>query len=525
MLSLRDSIMPACAGVLLAAIAVHAAAMEWSYPAALNSNAATDVDSDYYPHLATDGAGNWVCVWCAAVSGAPNRDFDILVARSADDGATWSEPAILDPLAVDPPEIGDDFHPAVHTDGAGHWIAVWYTHDDRGGTLGDDTDILVSRSSDNGATWTPSIPLNSDAATDHLNYAYCSDGTPELAYDGMGTWVAVWDIRRTNDPDDYDYDIYYSRSTDHGATWSTMMRLHASMTTDEGGDCSPRIASDGAGLLLAAWQSENLIGAGGVGDEDVHYSRSTDHGLTWSAPAALNTDAGTDDLQDVYSGGLTLGTDGSTWVAVWVRLLPPALDSDLMVARSTDAGMTWSDPENLNPYYAFDSGGKDLYPRLATDGHGGWVVVWQAYDHMIFPWGSDHDLIFMRSDDGAVTWSEPDLLNVSGMSDLFARDEKPHVAATPDGRWIAAWLSTFDLGGTIGGERDILYTTACVPTLAGDYNCSSHVDLYDFAGFQRCFAPGDPVATGCSAFDLVPDDHVDLDDLIAFEAALAGPVD
>ncbi|UCG34452.1 MAG: exo-alpha-sialidase, partial [Phycisphaerales bacterium] len=187
-------------GVVLAIASPDpAAAMDWSSAEPLYAFAATDTDSDYYTHWAHDGDGNWVCVWCAAIPGSTDRDFDILVSLSSDGGATWTDPAILDPFADAPPEIEDDFHPNVYADGAGHWIAVWYSHDNHGGTIGDDTDILVSRSTDNGQTWTSSVPLNSDAGVDAVG-----DSTPDLVYAGGSTWVAVW--HRMSAPDTGDYD-------------------------------------------------------------------------------------------------------------------------------------------------------------------------------------------------------------------------------------------------------------------------------------------------------------------------------
>jgi hypothetical protein len=518
--------------VCLAALLVAAltspvtAAMEWSDARVLNTNAPIDGNvGDYYPHVATDGKGNWVCVWCAANVSLSPRDFDILVSRSSDDGATWSDPALLDPAGADPLEVEDDFHPYVYTDGEGHWIAAWYSYDSRGGTLGDDTDILVSRSTDNGATWTTSVPLNSDATTDHLTYTYCPDNPPDLAYDGNGHWVAVFYLRRTNVEDDYDYDIYVSRSSDHGATWSPMELLHADLAVDSGYDSSPHIAADTAGSWVVTWKSDNLIGSNGTDDEDVHFSRSTDNGVTWSSPAALNTDAGTDGLRDVYSGGLDIQTDGNVWVVVWVRELPPFVDYDLMISRSTEAGVTWSPPEILNPYYDEDGGYKDLYPQLGADGHGGWVVVWEGYNAPGLPWGSDHDIIFMRSDDGALTWSQPEAVNSHAYTDLTERDEYPMVAASPYGQWITVWFSTYNLGGTIGAERDILYATSCVPVTYGDHDCDGDVDLANFWSFQQCFTMTGPVAGGCEDFDFDADDNVDLDDYAVFEGSLGGPVE
>ena len=113
----------------------------------------------------------------------------------------------------------------------------------------------------------------------------------------------------------------------------------------------------------------------------------------------------------------------------------PAILACITPARPAVA-MEWSDAMVLDINAESDGNVDDYYPRLATDGHGNWVVVWDAYNHFVFPWGSDHDLIFMRSNDDEVTWSAPAVLNSHALIDGAARDEKPMIEATPNGLWL-----------------------------------------------------------------------------------------
>ncbi len=110
----------------------------------LNTNAASDTGDDFFPVLTTDGAGNWVAVWYSnnSLGDTIDVDFDILVARSFDAGATWSAPVALNTNAAS--DTGGDFFPQVTTDGAGNWVAVWVGEDSLGGTIGTDLDIFFA---------------------------------------------------------------------------------------------------------------------------------------------------------------------------------------------------------------------------------------------------------------------------------------------------------------------------------------------------------------------------------------------
>ncbi|MCH8346841.1 MAG: exo-alpha-sialidase [Chloroflexi bacterium] len=172
--------------------AVATLPITWSAPAALNTNATTDTGLDGFifgpPQVTTDGTGSWVAVWMSQenLGGTIGTDNDILVARSTDNGATWTAPAALNTNATT--DAGADNFPQVTTDSAGNWVAVWKSFENLGGTIGTDADILVARSTNNGATWTAPAALNTNATTDTG-----SDHFPQVTTDGAGNWVAVWD--------------------------------------------------------------------------------------------------------------------------------------------------------------------------------------------------------------------------------------------------------------------------------------------------------------------------------------------
>ncbi len=70
------------------------------------------------------------------------------------------------------------------------------------------------------------------------------------------------------------------------------------------------------GLLLTFGCSTGSgSGSSGGVDDDVRVARSTDDGVTWTAPAALNTNAASDVGDD--DGGLVTTDGQGTWVAVW----------------------------------------------------------------------------------------------------------------------------------------------------------------------------------------------------------------
>jgi len=266
-------------------------------PQPLNSNADSDSGGDRHPQVTTDGAGTWVAVWESHENIGGAIDFDILVAASTDNGVTWSDPQ---PLNTNPDsDVGDEEDPQITTDGAGHWIAVWGSNDDLGGSIGTDGDILVTISANNGGTWTTPVPLNTNAASDG---GY--DGHPQVTTDGVGNWIAVWfswdDLGGTIGNDG---DILFARSADNGVTWTDPAPLNTNAASDSGSDRSPQVTTDGAGNWIASWFSWDDLG-GTIGtDADILYARSTDAGASWTDPAPLNTNAASDSGDDGGGSG------------------------------------------------------------------------------------------------------------------------------------------------------------------------------------------------------------------------------
>jgi hypothetical protein len=431
-----------------------------SYPEALNTNAATDSGGDWNVKLATDEAGNWVAVWSSmeTLGDTIGTDHDILVARSADNGATWTFPEALNGNADS--DSGLDLFVEIATDGAGNWVVVWTSNDTLGDTIGTDYDILVARSTDNGATWSAPEPLKMNSAADGTS----DDRESVIATDGSGNWIAAWPSTDSlGGSIGTEYDCLVARSTDNGATWTAPAPLNSNAATDSGGDISVSVISDGAGNWIAAWNSSETFGDTLGSDSDLLVARSTDNGTTWTAPAVLNSAAATDVEDDL---GPEFATDGAgNWLVAWHSWDSQGdtigLDADILVARSTDNGTTWTASAILNTNAATDSGNDD-FVRLATDRAGNWIAVWVSTDNLGDTIGTDYDILAARSVDGGATWSDPELLNLTGTSD-GSMDRFPDVLTDGAGQWIAGWYSTNTLGGTIGGDYDQLIARWTLP--------------------------------------------------------------
>jgi Neuraminidase (sialidase) len=397
-------------------VPILVAALQLSFGCESDSGSSATVDPgpapehDHESQLTTDGAGNWVAVWKSdgSLGGTIGQDLDILVARSADDGATWTDPSALNTNAAS--DTGDDFLPQVATDGAGNWVAVWLSEDSLGGTIGTDVDILVARSADAGATWTDPAHLNSNAPFDAQG-----DWYPKVTTDGAGNWVAVWNSDQAGPPAPIgpwncsqgpDQDVLLARSTDAGATWTapralnTTARCTPPARNRQPADGTAQVKTDGAGNWVAVWRSFNTLGGTIAVDPDIQVARSTDAGATWTPPAAL----------------------------------------------STDAAPAWPD---------------EWWPEVASDGAGSWVAVWQAEDcdsrDACDEFVTDHDILVARSTDAGATWAPPAALNTNAATDS-AFDNMPRVAGDGAGNWVAVWESDDSLGDTIGTDRDILFS-------------------------------------------------------------------
>lgn len=361
----------------------------WSGPETLNTNATTDTMEDPEPVIACDGSGHWIVAWASQenLGGTIGTDWDILYAVSSNDGATWSAPAALNTNAAT--DSNTDQSPAIACDKNGHWTVVWLTYDSLGGTIGNDGDILVARSTNNGTTWTAPAALNTNAASDSA-----ADAFPCIASNGAGTWVAAWQISNLSGGGlGSDSDVLSARSTDNGATWSDPVPVNDNAASDDTDEFNVSLAGDSTGMWsIVCTRYEQTVPL----QINVCYTVSGDDGVSWGSTNYLTTD-GSDGTSNDFAR-IAAGPDG-TWMVVWEawRGMANTLgkDSDILVSLSSDSGMSWAPPSALKTNAPKDDG-NDWSPCIASDGLEHWVAVWSSKDTLGDTIGKDAD-IFVSS--------------------------------------------------------------------------------------------------------------------------------
>jgi hypothetical protein len=438
----------------LAAATPASSLVSFGSPAALNPDAATDSatddgqDTDKEPAIAVADSGTALNVYASnnTLSGSVGTDFDIVVSRSTDGGRTWGTPAALNSTAGSDGAAADT-QPSVVYGGDGNWMVAWTSAFNLGGSIGTDTDILASFSSDDGVTWSAPVVVNSDADSD--TPANSLDQAPTLAGRGSAPrrWVVGW-----QKIEGATTGFYYAASSDDGATWSTRTQLGSDTTTGLSQGIDVLFADT---TFVAAWST--LEDLGGLGtDTDILYSVITDGGgFVATPPAALNSDAASDTRNDKFP---SLAGAGDV-VAAWEGNLgvgASANDSDIYVAASSNGGVTWGTAGTLNSNAAGDTG-DDEGVDVAMDG-GTFVAVWSSNDDLGKTIKSDDDILTSRSLDGGATWSTVATLASTASKDK-GQDEEAAIGAS-SGVWIAGWRSEDTLSKTLGPDDDLLYVLA-----------------------------------------------------------------
>lgn len=414
----------------LAGLPLQAQSIAFGSQNPLNSTATTDTEIDGFPSVATDGLQNWVVVWDSweNLNGTAGTDRDIFFARSTNDGATWTPAATLNLDANT--DFSADLTPVIDVGSEGTWITAW---------VGDE--ILASRSMNNGITWSEPAEISRDEQTNVFG-----DQGLDLATDDMGTWIAVWHASEHFPLGERD--VFYTRSTDNGVTWSKIDTANSDAAQDSGNESFPVVRAGGEGVWIVAWRSLDLVTESHGTDEDIFFARSLDNGVTWSPLEPLNHDALTDNKDD---SDVALETNrNGNWVAAWMSRRSTGSGIEIEYARSTDNGSTWTPAKPLDPGA---NSMLDSNPYLTTDGLGNWITLW-ARPLPIDP-PSDFEIVMSHSTDAGQTWGPSRILNSRAEVDMS--DNGSPVLATGADCWIAVWTSTDKVDGVYGTDSDIFY--------------------------------------------------------------------
>jgi len=312
----RTSLMIAVLGIFLAAQAAQA---QWTPAKRLTWTSG----ASYYPAVAVDSSGNVYVVWQDDTLG----NFEIYHKNSTDGGTTWTQSKRLSTTS------GGSAYPTIAVDASGDLHAFW--HDDTPGN----SEIYYRKSSDGGATWSTSK---------RLTWTPGGSFGPVTVFDSQGNFHMVW-----YDETPANHEIYYTKSTDGGITWSTSKRL----TWTSGGSYLPVIAVDSSDNLHVVWSDET------PGNAEIYYVNSPDGGTTWATSKRLTWNAGA----SVYPA-IAVDSLGNPHV-VWHD--NTSGDSEVYYKSSPDGGASWTTSKRLT----MTSGGSYV-PAIAVDSSDNLHLVW-----------------------------------------------------------------------------------------------------------------------------------------------------
>ena len=298
------------------------------------------------------------------------RDHQVAVLRSTDAGRTFRDAAPIQIAGT--MAAGMHRGPRIAVTSAVVLVAV--IAGAQGG--GKDGDVVLYRSTDEGASWSAPVVVNDVPAA-------AREGLHGMAATPDGLVVLTWlDLRAPGTR------LYGAVSRDHGATWSADALLYASPDSTICQCCHPSVAIDGQAGVAVMFRN-HIAGA-----RDLYVTRSDD-GANFSAAVKQGTGTWKLDACPMDGGGLIVGDDGVT--SVWRRegeifLATPAVPErhigsgrdPVIAATSSAVDVAWTTPEGIRLLRGTDSllaGAGKFAALLAFPGHT--LLAWEHQGHVV----------------------------------------------------------------------------------------------------------------------------------------------
>jgi len=246
---------------------------------------------------------------------------------------------------------------------------------------------------------------------------------PSIAVDYNGHVHVVWmDNLKGN------FEIYYKKSTNDGATWGRLKRI----TYNSGVSRCPLIAIDTSNNIHILWQDDT------PGNFEIFYKKSTTGGATWSLVKRLT-----------YNSGLSINPDmaiDSNYNVYLIWQDDFLGNPEIFLKSSTNAGITWGAIRRITYNY-----GTTEAPAIAVDTQDNIHIGWN-YSVL-----GNNEIYYKRSTNYGAAWTAFSRITYNGGSSQgldIAADSKGDVHLTwqdnSPGNFEVLFRKSLDNGSTWG---------------------------------------------------------------------------
>lgn len=223
------------------------------------------------------------------------------------------------------------------------------------------------------------------------------EAPPKLAYDAQGTLHALYVVGKEIPGRRFPASaLRHARSVDGGRTWSMPQNVADAGTFGSYNFHALHAGADG--VLYASWLD------GREGKSGTWLTRSTDGGATWEP----NRKVAVGEACPCCRTAIATAPGGVVYIA-WRGVLEGGV-RDVIVARSTDGGLTFAEPVRVHADdWVFDAC-PHAGPSMATDADGRLHVAWWTGKE------GAAGVFYARSSDGARTFGDAVPLDVADFS-------------------------------------------------------------------------------------------------------------